>query len=161
MEKLSVRMTPAACTALMVLLAAVPWHLPGISRVMPAFTLINIYYWGMFFPGALPYVFLFFLGLLQDTLVGTPLGLSSLINIVFALLIANRRLFGKMVFTTVWLGFCILVCVPLGLEWFILCIYSAKLLPLSEYGLLWGATCLAYPPLHLLLTRVYRMLKQL
>ncbi len=148
---------PAAVTMLMVLLSAVPWHIPGINSMMPAFALINIYYWGIFRPGALPYGFLFVLGLLQDVLVGTPLGISPFVNVSCAIMLAaRRRIFGRMLFGAVWFGFAVWSCAALLMQWGIAGMYAGRVLPLGAYALQWGATCLVYPLLHRLLTRIYR-----
>ena len=153
-------MTPAVLTAAMVVLAAIPLRIPGMPQLMPVFALINIYYWDTFVPGMLPYLFLFALGLLEDTLTGLPLGLSSFLNIVFALLLLReRKNVGKAVFGAVWLGFVSLSFIVFGLEWLIMSIYTARLLPVTAHLLQWLATCFAYPPVHLLLTRVYRSLR--
>lgn len=157
LELFSVRITPAAITVLMVLLAAVPLKIPGASQVMPIFALICIYYWDTFYLGVLPYTFLFVLGLLEDTLTGLPLGVSSFVNIIFALmLLRERRNFGKTLFGTVWLGFVSLSLVACALEWLILSIYFGMMLPMAGHLLQWVSTCFVYPPMHLLFTRVYR-----
>jgi rod shape-determining protein MreD len=159
LEYVSLRATPAALTVLLVLLSAVPMPIPGITQVMPVFALISIYYWDTFYLGALPYTFLFALGLLEDTLLGLPLGVSSFVNIVFALmLLRERRNFGKTLFGTVWLGFVSLSLVAMALEWIALSVYFGRMLPVAAHLLQWVATCLAYPPMHLLLTRVFRSL---
>jgi rod shape-determining protein MreD len=160
LEEFSLKITPAVLTVLMVLFAAVPLRIPGAAQVMPVFALINIYYWGTFYPGALPYVFLFALGLLEDTLTGLPLlGVSSLINLVFALVLTRERHnFGKTLFGAVWLGFASLSLMAVAIEWIVMSIYLGRMVPVGAHLLQWLATCLVYPPMHLLLTRVYRML---
>jgi rod shape-determining protein MreD len=156
-DQLSCKLTPSVLTVFMVLLAAVPLHIPGINQIMPLFALINIYYWGVYYPGVMPYPFLFALGLLQDTLTRTPLGVSSFVYMAFAfLLIVQRRIFGKMLFATVWFGFVTLSAIAVLLMWCIMSIYSLRWLPLGSSLLQWGMTCFSYPLLHLLLTRIYR-----
>ncbi len=143
----------------MVLLAAVPLRVAGASQLMPAFALICIYYWDTFCPGMLPYAFLLALGLLEDTLTGLPMGVSSVIFIVFGLLLIRERSnFGRSRFSAVWFGFALLSFVVMALEWIIMSFYSGSMLPIGIHLLQWLATCLAYPPMHLLLTRVYRAL---
>jgi rod shape-determining protein MreD len=159
LEGFSLRMTPAALTVLFVLLAAVPLRIPGATQLMPVFALICIYYWDTFSPGLLPFTFLFALGLLEDTLTGRPLGVSSFVDIVFALiLLRERQNFGKTMFGTLWLGLVSLTLVAVAIKWVILSIYFGKALPIGVQLLQWVATCIVYPPMHLLLTRVYRTL---
>lgn len=159
LEQASLKVTPAALTTIMVLLAAVPLRIPGSAQLMPVFALICIYYWDTFIPGLLPLVFLFALGLLEDTLTGLPLGVSSFVNIVFSLmLMRERRNFGKTMFGTLWLGFVSLSFLAIALQWLIMSIYLGRMLPLSGHLLQWVATCFAYPPVHMVLTRIYRAL---
>jgi len=160
-ERVFCKLTPAALTMFLVFFAAVPMRVPGIAQFMPAFTLINIYYWGIFLPGALPYSFLFILGLLQDTFVGAPLGLSSFVNVLLAFFLTiERGNFGKIMFRSVWFGFAVLSGVILLLQWSILSFYFAKMLPVMGCFLQWVVTCLFYPLLHVLFTYVYRVIQQ-
>ena len=159
LERFSLEATPAVLTVFIVLFAAVPLRIPGLKEVMPLFALISIYYWNTFLPGALPYLFLFALGLVQDTLSGLPLGVSSVVNILFALLLLREhKSFGKTRFGAVWLGFTLLSFVAMAIEWVIMSFYSGMMLPVEGLLLQWAATCLAYPSMHLLFTRIYRML---
>jgi rod shape-determining protein MreD len=157
LEQFSCKVTPAALTSFLVLLASIPLHIPGINQIMPLFVLINIYYWGVYYPGVMPYGFLFVLGLLQDTLERLPLGVSSFVYMAFAfLLVLQRRVFGKMIFSTVWLGFITLSLIAVILMWAILSIYTLRWLPLAPPLLQWLMTCLSYPLIHMLLTRIYQ-----
>lgn len=159
LERFSMAATPAALTVLLLLLAVIPFHIPGLRQMMPAFVLISIYYWNTFLPGALPYFFLFILGLLQDVFSGLPIGVSSAVNILFALLLMREyRNFGKSRFGAVWFGFIFLSLVAFTFEWALMGFYSGHILPVSRSFLQWGVTCLAYPLMHLLLTRIYRVL---
>lgn len=49
---------------------------------MPFLTLIGVYYWSVFKPEFLPIWVVFILGVLQDILMGSPLGLMPLLLIV-------------------------------------------------------------------------------
>lgn len=156
LERFSYMLAPMVVTACMALLASVRLHVPGLSEVMPAFVLINIYFWCLFCPGSLPYWFLFALGLVQDTLAGLPPGVTSLGNIVFVFLInAERHAFGKMLFGSVWFGFCVLSFSVFALEWVTLSLYSRLFLPPVSLLFPWAATCLAYPLMHVMLTHFY------
>ncbi len=131
-------------------------HIPGIGLIITTFTLINIYYWCIFYPGTLPYLFLFCLGVLHDTLVGTPLGFSSFIYIVFAFWLSRkRRTLRTAAFSAIWLGFIIYSGGIFLLEWLIISVYSGKLLPLKELTVLWCLSGISYPVIHLLLTRIH------
>ena len=148
---------PAVFTVLILLLSVILSRIPGFGQVMPLFTLINIYYWSVFYPGILPYWFLFALGMVQDTLTGQPLGFSSFINIVFVWMLSDRlRLQREPSFAAAWLKFAVSASAIILLEWIVMGIYYHKILPLSVPALRWFSSCLAYPPVHFLLAALYR-----
>lgn len=160
-QSLAARAVPALLTLLVSLMTAVPSHLMGNGDLAPAFTLICIFYWAVYLPGALPYSFLFILGLLQDSLSGMPLGISSFINMSMAfLLTSQRRLMGKTLFGTVWLTCAMLSALAFMAQWGAMCLYYSKPYDLGAPFLRWAVTCIAYPPSHLLLTQVYKRIKE-
>src|SRR4051794_24407513 len=80
---------PAASTALLLMLAAVPVGLPGL---VPAACLPCIFFWSVFRPAALPPLAVFGLGLLQDLLTSAPVGSGVLtLLVVWSLAICWRR----------------------------------------------------------------------
>lgn len=154
-ERWAARLVPAAVTFFMLLAGAALERIPGGGRIMPLFCIINIYYWCMFLPGSLPYLFLFFLGIAQDTLSGAPLGFSSFMDILLAWLVIHRfHTMGNVSFASVWLRFMIVACVVVGAGWIIMSFYYGKALPALFPLLQWGSTCLAYPAVHFLLARL-------
>ena len=84
---------PLLITIGLVLVSQVPLRLPGIAPVTIGFSLIAVFYWALHQHEMLPAVAVFFIGLLQDMLVGTPLGLSA-----FSLLLPMGLLFLSGVF---------------------------------------------------------------
>ncbi len=154
------KVTPAAFTVIMLLFGAVFCRIPGGCPIMPLFTVINIYYWSVFCPGILPYWFLFLIGIVQDTLNGVPLGVSSLINMLFALVIIRRfRTFNHMSFVVVWLRFITLSAFVMMLIWLVTDLYQGRaVLPARYQFLQWLSSCLAYPFMHFILTHIYRAL---
>jgi rod shape-determining protein MreD len=142
----------------MVLFGSVPVHLPGISLIITSFSIINIFYWCVFYPESLPYWFLFLLGILQDSLVGKPIGLSSFLYIIFALILMSKhRILSKNSFSAVWLGFIMYSGVITVLEWVVMSLYSGRALPIKELSIGWCLACLAYPIMHFFLSRIYRL----
>lgn len=159
LERVSLRGFPAILTILMVFFAAAVGHIPGMSHVMPLLVLINIYYWCMFYPGTLPYWFLFLLGLLQDTLSGVQIGFSSFVNVLVAFVIIRKlRVFSTMSFAVIWLRFVELALGTVALMWFMAVLFQpqARFAPISYQILQWFSSCLAYPLLHYFLTTLYR-----
>lgn len=160
LERIIIRCIPASFTVLMLLFGSVLSRIPGAGQLMPLFNVINIYYWCIFFPGSLPYIFLFIIGILQDSLSGTPLGFSSFINVLFAWgLITRFNTMGNVSFATLWLRFIILSLAVIVMGWFIMSMYYSGLLSIRPQLLQWMSTCLAYPAIHFFLTRVYQRIR--
>lgn len=159
-ESFIIQAVPALLTLVIALLSVVPFRLLGYTEITPAFTLMSVFYWCVYSPGSLPYTFLFVLGLLQDALGGTPLGMSSLLLVLLAYIIhSQRRLMGRAVFGTVW-GTCALMAgLTTMAQWSIMCLYYSKtydyVLPFTR----WVATCITYPLMHLMLTYIYKHLR--
>lgn len=84
--------------------------LAPLSPLIPDFTYILLFYWGIHMPGAVPLSILFILGLFQDSLGGFYLGTHPLINIATWLLLLNeRRYLYSQNFYQFWAMFAVLV----------------------------------------------------
>ena len=94
---------PAVSTALLMIVAAGP---TGIPALVPAATLPCIVFWSIFRPGARPPPAAFLLGLLQDLLTLSPLGIGVVTLLVaHGLAVAWRRFLARQSFLFVWLCF--------------------------------------------------------
>lgn len=71
--------------------AVFPLPLPYLTSTPLQVVFIGIFYWSIFAPHRLFYTFLFLLGLIQDSLFITPLGLSSLFFIVLFFFVRHHR----------------------------------------------------------------------
>lgn len=159
-ESIAVKATPALVTLLVTFLTYIPSHVLGSGEATPAFTLVCIFYWCVYSPQALPYTFLFLLGVLEDALSGTPLGISSFIHLGVAYLVqSQRRLMGRAMFATVWMSGAVLLLIALLSQWLMMCVYTGKAYGMSAALLRWAVTALTYPLMHLLLTQVYKRLR--
>ena len=86
----------------------VPLHIPGFARVAPLLPLIAVYHWAIYRPRLLPASAVFVIGVLQDTLTGTPIGVNALVFIgVYGVVLSQRRFFAGKSFAVVWLGFAV------------------------------------------------------
>ena len=112
------RVTPVILIFLMVLLGLMPIGLPYVDPVTPALGIISVYYWSIHRPEYCPAAGVFIIGLLQDALSGTPMGMSSLVFLgVYGVGVSQRRvLIGKSVLVE-WLGFLILGSVAITSQW--------------------------------------------
>ncbi|MEZ5757414.1 MAG: rod shape-determining protein MreD [Emcibacteraceae bacterium] len=104
---------PFFTVVFLIILMVLPYNMPLISDIMPYLTLIGVYYWSVFKPEYMPVSVVFAIGILQDILLGSPLGLTSLLLVVVQQFIffQGRRflerdfLFNWFVFVMIVIGF--------------------------------------------------------
>lgn len=155
-ETLSWLFGPASLTLLLVFGSHFPKHLNLFSDYVPLFAVISIYYWVLFKPPLMPFWFLFGLGLLQDALSSTPLGTSSLVFMLFRIIVlSQRRIFSRERFWAVWFGFMLLSLLAFFGYWTILSIAAKQMVPVVAGVVQWLATVAFYPLIHILFNKVY------
>lgn len=100
------KLTPFGLTMALVLADVLPMHIPGYASVSPLLALAAVYFWAVYRPDLLPAYAVFFIGLLQDVLSGTVIGMNAaiLLSVYGTVLLQRRFLVGK-TFAAVWLGF--------------------------------------------------------
>ena len=99
-------LTPVALTLVLVILNVVPTHIPGVARILPALPLIAVFHWSIHRPHLMPAPAVFLIGLFQDGLTGTPMGLHALIFLaVHGVVLFQHRFFMGKSFFVHWLGF--------------------------------------------------------
>jgi len=112
--------TPMMLTLALAVLSVVPIGIPGYWAVVPAYTAMAAFYWAVFRPDLQPAPALFAIGVLQDILAGTPVGLTALtLLLVHALSISQRRAFLGKPFVLAWLGFALIQAPATGLAWLV------------------------------------------
>lgn len=149
-------LVPFALTLAMVLLSAVPWRVSGAGAITPWLALMAVHYWSIYRPDRLPYIAVFAVGLLQDAVSGTPLGLSAMVLVLIrALVFTQRRLFRGKPFVVVWAVFAAVAMLAAVGTWLLMQLYVWQ--PLSPWPVLfqWGATVAAYPVLTWVFGRVH------
>jgi rod shape-determining protein MreD len=103
---------------LLVILSVVPLYTPSYEQIAPIFVLISIYHWAIYRPNLLPLYSIFILGLIQDFLIGTPVGLFVVVFlIIYGLVVSQRRFFAGKPFSLYWFGFAIISLFALTLSW--------------------------------------------
>ncbi len=126
-----------------------PFRISNFSLFIPLFLYITLYYWITYRPRAVPYLFVFFIGLLKDILNSNIWGLSSLCLLFFQILIKSQRKYiYNRVFVVVWSGFmfslALMLLIPLILDKFTINVISIQ----------WLISVLAYVPIHWLLNKL-------
>ena len=97
---------PLGLAVAALLLGAVPLYLPGYGAVAPNVALMVVFYWAIYRPDLFPTVLAFAIGLVQDALMGTPLGLNALVLLcMHGIVVTQRRFFQGKTFSVVWSAF--------------------------------------------------------
>ncbi len=66
----------------LIIMMVLPYQFKIIDNSMPFLSLIGVYYWSVFKKDLLPISAIFVLGIIQDIILGSPLGLTSLLLII-------------------------------------------------------------------------------
>lgn len=153
------KITPMLLTLALVVLPVVPQQLLTTANVLPMFSLMAVYYWAMFMPNLMNYVFLFALGILQDILLSLPLGGSSLILMLFRMLVVSQqRVFGKETFWGLWFWFGVMSALAFACFWAVMSFVANGMIPINSSITQWLITVICYPLMHGLFTRIYRFI---
>lgn len=124
LDALSRDLTPVALTLVLLLISALPLGAPVINLLMPSLPLIAVFYWVLYRPDLMPAGAAFGIGLLDDGLGGTPIGVGALVlTLVHAAVTAQRRFFAGKSFGIVWLGFAVVAALAFFLSWLLVCAY--------------------------------------
>lgn len=128
MDLLARQLTPSILTLALVLINALPLHVPGLARIAPLLPLMAIYHWAIFRPRLLPTSVVFLIGLLQDVLSGTPIGVNALVFIaVYGAVLSQKRFFTGKSFAILWLGFALIAAGAMALSWVAVSLLSLTL----------------------------------
>jgi rod shape-determining protein MreD len=120
MDTLARQLAPAALTVGFVFCTAVPLRVPGLDVVAPALPLISVFYWSLYRPDLMPPLAAFAVGLFEDILSGTTIGVSAATFVlVHAAVHAQRRFFLGKTFLIVWLGFALIAVSAFALQWLV------------------------------------------
>lgn len=97
---------PIVLTLTMVILNVLPLRLPDYAELAPAFVLMAVFYWTVHRPDLMRAWAVFAVGLLDDILTGTPLGVNPLI-LLFThwAIVAQHKVFRGKSFILIWSGF--------------------------------------------------------
>lgn len=150
-------MLPALIVLLLVLIGVVPLPLPRFGQVAPTLTLIPVYYWSLHRPNLLPPGVVFGLGLLQDLLSGSAIGVTALIFVVVQWVgrTQGRFVVGKP-FILLWWGFLLVAFTAAIAEWLVFCLLNLVLTPIQPAILRACIAIALFPLFAALLMRVDR-----
>jgi len=112
------RGVPVSITIFLLLFSMVPMHLPGVPSLAPMYTLMAVYFWSVYRPDGFGYGAAFAIGVLEDLLVGTPLGSSALALLLCQWVVFNQqKFFNNRPFLEVWLAFSVVAVATGVVRW--------------------------------------------
>ena len=118
MDALSRQMTPFLLALALMLLGVVALHVPGWARIAPLLSFMAVYHWAIYRVDLMPAYAVFAIGLLQDVLAGTPLGVFTLIYLLaYGTALSQLRYLAGRTFFVVWLGFVLISAGAMALAW--------------------------------------------
>jgi len=149
LELLFLAMLPALITIALAVFFLSSKHISGLNHFMPILPLIPVFYWGMAHARDMPYWFVFLLGLMMDAVMGLPLGMSSLLYMLFLMLLhAQRKYIHKEGFVIKWGYFAGLLGIISFLNWAMLSLFNSRSETFSPAILQWFLTICCYPFMH-------------
>ena len=149
---------PAVVTLAAVLLVALPVGVPFFAVVTPFLPLMAVYYWSIYRPDLLPPAAVFAIGVLQDILTGSPVGLVALVLLlVQALAVSQRRILLGQAFLVEWSGFLLVAAGAALVSWLLASGYNVAVVPPAPFVTQALLTAALYPVGSWLFTRAARL----
>lgn len=137
---------PALTTFFLLIVGLIPWHVPGLAVITPAFPLIAVFFWSIYQPHRLPYWATFLIGVLQDLLLGMPVGQGALgLLLIQGLVVSQRRFFIAKPFLVVWWGFAMVAPLGAAIAWAVASIARDAVIPVLPVVVQTVITVLLYP----------------
>ena len=144
---------PGLLTLLLVLLSVAPLRLPDYAAVTPGLVLISVFYWTVHRPDLFRPLHACILGLLDDVLSGSALGVNAMVLV----LVSQHRFFVGKGFALVWSVFGVVAPLAIALT-ALLSLLAARVAPDPAVVLVQALLTIAlYPPVAWLLGRAQRL----
>ncbi len=128
MDAAARNLLPVALALAAVILGTTPLYLPGYGAVAPNLALMAVFYWAIYRPDLFPAVVAFAVGLVQDALMGTPMGLNALVLLAaYGAIVAQRRFFQNKSFLVVWWAFSLVGLGATLMGWALMTMHAVRL----------------------------------
>lgn len=150
---------PAFSVFILLLMNLLPISIPLLSTASPALPVMAIFYWSVNRPDLLTALTAFFLGLLQDLLMGLPLGVSSLVLLLVQAGSASQgRFFHNKPFIVMWWGFALVAVPALLVQWLLSSALIGTFLPITSTLISYVLTVVLFPLVAWVLARAQNTL---
>jgi len=137
---------PAFSVFVLLLINLLPVSIPLLSTASPALALMAVFYWAVNRPDLLTATAAFFLGLVQDLLMGLPLGVSSLVLLLVQTGSASQgRFFHNKPFSVMWWGFALVAIPALLVQWLLSSALIGAFLPIKATVISYILTAVLFP----------------
>ena len=145
------KLIPLFVTLFWVLVLCVPTHLPLSHFFRPDLAMACLYFWVLYRSDLFSIFCVLILGVVSDSLSGTPFGLNLLVFIfAYMLTLTYGSYVNTKPFFISWIGFALVFLLVLFLKWLLLSIYYKTFLFVEYIVLTYVTTILIYP----LMTRI-------
>jgi rod shape-determining protein MreD len=149
--------SPVLLTFAAVIVNVIPVRLPNYAELSPSLVLMVVFYWTVHRPDLMRPWHVFIIGLLDDILSGTPLGVNALV-LLFThwAIMSQHKVFRSESFGLIWFGFA-LVAAGAQLLMVVLGLFAGSglvdpMVMITQYAL----TIAVYPPIAFLMGRAQR-----
>ena len=156
---LAYRITVLVVSLLLVMLAALPTQIPGYGQIAMNMGLITVYFWSVYRPDHFPAVAAVAVGLWQDLLAATPLGINALLFLIIREGIAAQYVFFRSrSFSVIWYCLWPVVLLATLVAWGVHSVLNLALI--DPYPALFhvGLTIGLYPLVAICLARISKFL---
>ena len=154
-------LVPALLGIVLVLISTIPFQIPGFGPVAPNFVLMAVFFWGVHRVYLFSSIFVFFIGLLLDILVGTPPGLNAIVLVlVRTVAVSQGKVFRGKPFLVLWLGFGLIALVAGMVIWALNVIYNMTIIDPLPIVFQMTMTITVFPLLAWLFARTQQKLSQ-
>ncbi|MGH7155289.1 MAG: rod shape-determining protein MreD [Acetobacteraceae bacterium] len=145
---MSRRSVPITCTLALMLASKAPFNMADQAVLLPAVTVISVFFWSLFRPSSMPAAAVFLIGILLDLLGWMPLGEGTVVLlVVHALCLRWRRLLAKQGFAVIWLVFLGFAAGAAASMWALTALLAFRWLPVTPALFQAVLTAALYPAL--------------
>ena len=145
-DLLARQVTPSFLTLILVVISVVPMRILDFTTVFPLLPLISIYHWAIFRPNLLPIYAVFLIGILQDILTGSPIGVNALVFLlVYGAVLSQNVFFTGRSFFVLWIGFALISAGASAMNWLAISILNFTIIDAQIVILQYFLTLGFYP----------------
>lgn len=150
------RFVPLVSTLILLIVSFMQLPLPYAGSLMPPLALMGTFYWSVYRPDRFGILAAFAIGLMQDLLMGSPLGITAFLYAALQQLLARRQhIFKGGRFALLWIGYIAAQVMVSAAQWLCWSWLAHRLYPVTPFALqLVLALCL-FPPIGWGLSRLH------